>query len=238
MVSIEFRYRLIPELAPELEWLYLINETYVGEVCIIPLLQDLLGAPIAEPAFRHMIERQIGEEEEHVARYLALLRNRPYPGSGYDVEFTAYVRALPSTTLKVFALQALLEGVSLGALRYRMDALERSPSGVLDPRIYEDELRHTRFAHGFVKHLIAADGLVPRRDFEYVAREVNAIFARHFCGVRLSMLTLEAYGARGSTAEAIDASEGMRKFTWKSAGAIVECKNQFLRRYDATRAAF
>lgn len=232
MRSVEFNYRLLPGASAEQEWLYLINESYIGERCIVPLLGDLLDAPVEGVGFRRMITRQIAEEEEHVARYAELLGDAAGEGSGYDQEFSQYVRALPNTTLKLYALQALLEGVSLGALRYRNQALASGPSQALDRRVQIDEQRHTRFGRAFLEVLCRADGTLPRARFDRVAKEVNAIFARHFNGARLALLMRNVFGV-DMAAEQIDASPGMKKFRIESVHSLLESKAEFLGDYHA-----
>jgi hypothetical protein len=231
MTTFQLRYRLIPDVSPETEWFYLVNETYVGELCIVPLLEELYAFDGAGTAFRRMLARQVDEEREHAARYRELLRDEPLPGSGYDVSFAAYARTLPNVTLKIYALQALLEGVSLGALRYRIAALESNPYHALDGRIMEDELRHTQFGYGFMKYLAAVDGTVPLNRFLAVARDVNHIFAEHFNGLAIARVVRDQMGLPGCSAENIDCSEGMRKFFWKSASSIVDSKSRFLEHY-------
>ncbi len=237
MSTFEFQHRLIPDVSSSIEWLYLVNETYIGEACIVPLLEEIYDTCDAGPAFRKMIGRQLEEEEEHVERYRELLCQKPLRGSGYDVEFAAYVRALPCLTLKIYALQALLEGISLGALRYRAAALVENPHAALDQRILDDELRHTQFAHGFFKQLIAADGLVAPATFDRVARDVNGVFARHFNGAKIAAFLSAELGLSGVTAESIDQSAGKKKFFWKSTTSIVASKNQFVERYYGRRGA-
>jgi hypothetical protein len=227
----ELSLRLVPDVSAEAEWFYLVNETYIGEVCIIPLLEDLLDAPVDTPAFHRMIGRQIDEEWEHARRYRELLGDRPLPGSGYDRPFSAYVRELPSVTLKLFALQALLEGISLGALRYRSEVITRAPSQGIDQSFIEDEVRHTKFAHGYLKHLVRLDGVVPVAEFRRVAHEVNAMFAQHFnAGAVLDVL-----GQLGVTSHlapvSIQSSPGMKRLSRMSARSIVDVKADFLSRY-------
>ena len=233
MRTIEFAYRMATDVSPEAEWLYLVNETYIGEMCIVPLLEELYALDNAGPAFRRMVARQIDEEQEHVERYRELLRFRPLKGSGYNVPFAAYVRNLPNTTLKMFALQALLEGISLGALRYRTTALSVNPHRDLDARIMDDEERHTKFSYGFFKALIGVDGVIDLATFDRIAREVNAIFARHFNGAAIAEFFRAELGFP-CDAQRIDTSDGMKKFFWKSATSIVENKRQFVNRYHGT----
>jgi hypothetical protein len=230
VTTIAFDARLAPNVPAEHEWLYLVNETYVGERCIIPLLVELLDAPVESPAFRTMLERQIGEEREHEALYHRLLGHEPLPGSRYDVEFSRLVRALPSPTLRLFALQVLLEAIGVAAFEYRLDVLRASPSDHVDRRILGDEKRHTMFSYGFFRPLIALDGAVAEERFHAVARQVNALFARHFSGGAVAEVLRETFGDRVDAA-AIDASAAMKRFGWKSASTIVAHKNDYLGRY-------
>jgi hypothetical protein len=236
MRSIELRFRLIPGARAEQEWLYLINESYIGERCIVPLLRALLDAPVEGVGFRRMVARQILEEEEHVARYSELLAGQAACGSGYDRDFAEYVLDLPNTTLKLYALQALLEGISLGALRYRREAVFSAWSDDLDRRVLLDEERHVRFARPFMCALIAADGVVERQQFDVVAKQVNAIFARHFNGAHLARLMRSTFG-RFVSAESIDASIGMKRFYWKSVTSVLATKAEFLGHYHAAQRA-
>ena len=227
-----FRYRLIPSVTPESEWLYLVNETYAGERCIVPLLQALARLPQVDGAFERMFLRQADEELEHVALYEQLLGAERVPSSGYDVPFAHYVGALPNVTLKLFALQAMLEGVSLGALSYRLDALTASPSQQLDWGILADERRHTKFGFAFLRRLREEETKLPRAAFARVATDINAIFAAHFCGERIARLLQEQGTGRSDCASTIDESPGMRQFFTASTRAVIASKNQFLAAYE------
>lgn len=227
-----FRYRLIPNVKPEDEWLYLVNETYVGERCIVPLLQGLADLPQVDGAFERMFLRQADEERGHVARYEQLLSSKPLSNSGFDVPFARYVEALPNVTLKLFALQAMLEGVSLGALEYRMSALAASPSARLDREIFADELRHTKFGFAFLRRLREEEGRLPKAAFAGVAHQINAIFAQHFRGECIARLVREQLATNDACARAIDESPGMRRFFSASTRAIIASKNQFLAAYE------
>jgi hypothetical protein len=236
MRRIDFNFRLAPALSGEQEWLYLMDESYAGEQCIVPLLGDLLSAPVDAVGFSRMIRRQITEEEEHVELYARVLGRQPIARSGYDAELMAYVRGLPNTTLKVFCLQVLLEGIGLGALRYRGQALEHNPCEDLDRRLLLDEARHIRFSHVFLKQLIAADGVISTATFNTVASQVNAIFARHFAAESLSELMHRSFAAR-SCPKRIAESVGMKRFFHVSVNTVVETKLDFTRRYRAAHEA-
>jgi hypothetical protein len=230
MAGLEFNFRLIPGVSAEQEWLYLMDESYAGEQCIVPLLHDLLEAPVESVGFFRMIRRQIVEEQEHVQRYAAILGGLPGPRSGYEQPFTAYVRSLPNTTLKIFCLQALLEGIGLGALRYRSEALARTPAAELDRRLQLDEARHVRFAYAFMRALIATDGVVPVARFNEVASAINSIFANHFSAASLAAVMYRTFGVV-TEPELTVASVGMRRFFHVSVNSVVETKREFLKCY-------
>jgi hypothetical protein len=208
------------------------DESYAGEQCIVPLLRELLEAPVESVGFFRMLRRQIVEEEEHVQRYATVLGALPGPRSGYERAFTAYVRSLPNTTLKIFCLQALLEGVGLGALRYRSEALARTPAAELDRRLQLDELRHVRFAYAFMRALIVTDGVIPTATFNAVASEVNSIFANHFNAAALATIMQRTFGVAAEP-ELTSSSVGMRRFFHVSVNSVVETKRGFLQCYRA-----
>lgn len=236
MSLIEFSLRIAPDAPAEHEWLYLVNETHIGEQCILPLLVDLADAPISA-AFRRMIARQIEEEREHESLYRQTLGHDPLEGSGYDVEFTALVRGLELVTLRIFALQCLMEAIGIAAFEHRLSALTKSPTEATDRKILVDERRHAQFSHGYLRTLIACEGPVPLGEFDALAHRVNHLFARHF-SARSVAETMRKQSGSECSVDSIATSEGMRRFSWRSASTIVAHKRDFVRRYrDAVQHA-
>lgn len=236
MKHLEFHYRLAYGVPAEHEWVYLVNETYIGERCIMPILEGLREV-LDYPAFDRMIARQLGEEERHYHMYRGVLGQDPVAGSGYDQAFSAFVDELPNPTLKLFAIQPLLEGIALAAIRYRLDATVNHHAAEVDQQILADEERHTRYAYGFMRVLMEHDGALADSSFAETARRGNALFRRHFNGQVIARLLQESCGAAGISASDIDRSEGMRRLSRLSARTIVEQKSAFLARYRAVRGS-
>lgn len=227
----KFRYRLIADVSAEIEWLYLASETYYGEQCIVPLLRELVAETEDVLGLRAVLARQIDEELDHIRRYEALLGGSPCEPSGYHLRFAAYVRTLKHPIEKLFALQALLEGQSLGAVTYRLGALSESPSEATDHVVLRDEEGHTRFGLAFLKTLADRQGPAPSiADLKRISRDVNAIFSAHFKGIVVARIASAASGRRVDEG-AIEASPAMRHFRKQAAGLVVTTRAEFLQRY-------
>jgi hypothetical protein len=227
--------RLIESLPEEHEWRYLLHETLIGERCIVPLLEDLAQDLSLHDRLRAILRRQIDEETTHVELYEDLI-GRPLVGDGYAPDLGRYVRALPSTTYKLFAMQAVLESISLAAIRHRLDSVAAHPARAIDERILLDEEGHVRFGYAFLDDLKAQDGVLPASDFARVAHEVNGIFARHFNGDGIVRFFERNFAGTLSSRRidpaTVDRSAGMRSFRMKSARAISEQRREFVGRYE------
>src|SRR4051812_8875925 len=102
--------RLVESVPLEAEWLYLTTESLVGEKCGVRLLKYMISRCDMPSSVRNMIEAHLADEVRHVRLYAAHVGPCKLSGSGYDEPFEAHVRALPTITLKLFAIQAVLEG--------------------------------------------------------------------------------------------------------------------------------
>lgn len=227
----KYRYRLISDVPAETEWLYLVSETYYGEQCIVPLLHELQAETDDVEGLRPVLARQIDEELDHIRRYETLLGGSPCTPSGYHLRFAAYVRALRHPIEKLFALQALLEGQSLGAVTYRLGALVESPSEATDHVVLRDEEGHTRFGLAFLKALSERQRPAPTvADLKRISRDVNAIFAEHFQGDVVATIA-SAAACRPVDGAAIEQSAAMRHFRRGAAALVVATRSEFLQRY-------
>lgn len=228
-----FTMRMIPECSAEQEWVYLLSETYRGELAIIPLLEELLNSENFPKHLNALIHQQIDEEVDHVKRYESLLGSSATCGSGYHIEFAHYYHNITNPILKLFALQAILEGQSLGAVGYRLSTIENSCSTETDKAVLRDELGHTRFGYAFFKTLVHQGATCSAEEFRTVSRDCNQIFASHFTGERIAQMMRTTFGVTATT-ETIDNSTAMKIFKKSAAKTLVETKNEFTKRYFGT----
>ena len=223
--------RIIPQASAELEWSYLVNETLMGEKAIVPLLGEILRTCPVGPIFKEAISRQLDEEVEHVLMYFHLVGSEKISGSGYDTQLKDYVRQLESPTLKLFALQAMLEGIALGALDHRIKNWEASPSTKTDVRAQKDEADHVACAYPAFLELISFEGKVEPLEFKKVARDVNSFFKQAFSGQVIAGI-LGKHTGTSFDADQIDSSQAMMSFKKVSAQTLVATRNQFLKSYS------
>src|SRR5262249_13923141 len=149
----------------------------------------------------------------------------------------ALVDRLPSLTLQIFALQALIEGISLGALDYRQQVLEGAPSERADGIVRADELRHVRFSYGFMRDLVERDGVVERAAFERVTAAVYSLFEESFRPERLDAFVRHAYGISDCGVDARP-SPGKRMLWSLTLRAVLKNRAAFLNHYErAVKAA-
>ena len=229
---LNFKSRLIEETSAEREWQYLVAETKAGEESILPLLEALLADRRLSTGLRNILTRQLAEESLHVDLYRNLLGEKT-DSTGYATEFSQFVLALPNLTAKLFAVQTVLESVSLGALEYRDQMLVHAPSKDVDRIVRNDELGHVNFGLGFIEELKRLDGTQDLEFFRSVGRKANRIFSGHFNGSSIAAYFDRAFGADVS-AQAIDESVAMRHFRKVSAQISAQNRVKFMQRYQGS----
>lgn len=227
---LKFKYRLIEDTHPENEWHYLVAETKAGEDSILPLLESLLADQSMSSGLRHILTRQLAEESTHVDLYRGLLSDATY-STGYAAAFSEFVENLPHLTAKLFAVQTVLESISLGALDYRHQMLPEAPSTRIDKIVREDELGHVNFGLGFIDELKRRDGVQTLEFFRSVGREANLIFSGHFHGKAISEYFERVFGETIAP-QSIDQSIAMRHFRSVSAQISAQNRVRFLQRYQ------
>jgi hypothetical protein len=224
--------RLLPGVAPETEWEFLLHESYVGERCGVGLLRSLLSRVGTGSSFGRMVERQLEDEEAHVRTYEEWLGHGAYRGDRYDDALTAYVAGIECVTLELFVIQALLEGFSLGSLEYRAAAATDAYTEERERELLVDELRHVQFAYGHMKTLLKEDGEIPGERFDTVAEDVKNIFAASFAPERIAAFVKRSFdGCSAVSAEAIGGSDGRSRLAWSTLGRVGRHKREFTRRY-------
>ena len=216
---------------PEQEWVYLMNETFQGELAIIPLLEDIFNFPSINSALRIVLEKQIEEEIDHVKIYGRHLSDYKIKGSNYSSEFSRYYWTLESFTLKLFALQCLLEGASLGALLFRSKAFSQHPSVVDDVQIHLDEVGHTRFGLAFLKAFQREEGLVGIEKFSEVTADINDIMRSNCSPAAISENMRRIFNI-DSKVEVIS-NRGIASYNRCAVFEIKRAKDAFLDRYYA-----
>lgn len=225
-----FKRSLCNQANSEFEWMYLVNETLEGEKCIVPLLKEIVKHPVVSGALKETVLRQIDEEVEHVRLFHKLIGPDKVRGSGFKEMLFDYVKNLDSVTLKLFSLQGLLEGIALGALKYRLENIENSPSLETDKQALIDECGHVGFSFNHFKHLIQQEGLLTLEQFRTVSRDVNSIFNSSFNGDSISLIFKKTFGSEINPGE-IDNSAAMKHFRALSGRTIVENRNLFISKY-------
>ena len=214
----------------EFEWMYLVNETLEGEKCIVPLLKEIVKNPVVSGALKETLLRQIDEEVEHVRLFHKLIGAQRVKGSGFREKLFEYVSGLENVTLKLFALQGMLEGIALGALKHRLQNIEESPSYETDKQALIDEEIHVGLSFNHFNHLVNAEGLVCPERFKDVSKDVNTIFGSSFNGEVISSVFRTSFDTTLDST-AIENSAAMRSFRSLSGRTIIENRNLFVRKY-------
>lgn len=228
-----FSSRLISAASAEQEWLYLVNETLEGEKCIVPLLGKMLKHPVVvgNKPLSDGISKQHNEEVQHVRLFNSLAGQERIEGSGYRRELNKYVENIPTVTLKLFALQGMLEGFALGALRYRLRYVEKSRSEKTDARALAEELDHVQLSFDHFKYLQAEEGVCTKSEFFQVSRDVNRILANSFSGANISRIFQMSFGLYIGDSPQIEGLQAMRTFKSISAQSVIENRNRFIDHY-------
>lgn len=226
--------RIIPGVRPEIEWLFLVNETYAGERIILGLLRDLLKSPFLVGSLREKIEIQLDEEINHVRMYNRLVGKERLSGTGYEDPFSNYISSLPSVSLRLFGLQGMFEGVGLGNLVHRLKYFADSPSQATDTQALREEEGHVSFSHPFFSEVIAVEGVVSREAFRKVAHDINRIFTESFNGAVIARSFLSPLGITQIDPSAIETSPGMRVYRANGARLLAQSKREFIHRYYAS----
>ena len=180
MNSFNCTNRILADVSIENEWFYLVNETFIGEKMIVPSLQKIYKDKRLPKNLKTIMEDQINDEINHVVGFSKTLNRTNFPGSSYDQKLESYIDGIPNNTLKLFALQGMLEGVALGALKFRLENWCNSPSHSFDKEVEVDELRHVSLSFNHFNELQHAEGLVSKEDFDKVTKKVNEIFSDSF----------------------------------------------------------
>jgi hypothetical protein len=225
--------RLIPGAEANQEWAYLVNETLEGEKCIVPLLVNIMRDFDLPEQLRESLKRQRDEEAEHVRMFGAVLGNEKLNIDLFKTKFAKYVQSLPSVTLRLFALQGMLEGIALGALRYRMAFWGDSPSSKVDRRAFAEELGHVSLSYTHFEELKRYEQPVSKQTFQSVAKEINSIFANGFSGESIAQLFKDSFGCNADPKE-IATSDGMLQFRRLSIRSIIENRDSFIAKYEAS----
>lgn len=226
---LSFKSRLIEEVSPEQEWAYLVGETKAGEESILPLLEVLLADSRLSLGLRKVLTRQLSEEAEHVELYRGLLGEKT-DSTGYANKFSLFVQGLPNLTAKLFAVQTVLESISLGALEYRHQMVKHTASEDVDRIVRSDEMGHVNFGLGFIDELKRLDGVQEQEFLRSVGREANRIFSGHFNGKSIAEYCDRVYGKHVSE-QLIDGSNAMKQFRKISAYISAENRVKFIQRY-------
>lgn len=226
--------RLMPMIPIESEWRYLVNETYIGERCIVPLLQQVLAHPVVAGCrdLREKIEGQIREEINHVRIFHRLVGADKLKGSEYDRHLHSYVSQLGSATLKLFALQGMLEGIALGALEYRLQYWSTAPSQLTDVEVKRDEIGHTTLSYPFFKKLIQEEGLLSADEFRRVGQDMNQIFVNCFSGDVMASYVRQVQDGAECEAKDLESTSAISLFRKQSARIVSANRRQFLDHYQ------
>jgi hypothetical protein len=226
----EITQRLCCRGFDDLEWMYLVNETLEGEKCIVPLLRGIASHPIVTGCLAEKVNRQIDEEVDHVRLFYKLVGAQRVQGSGFREELTSYVNSLECVTLKLFALQGMLEGIALGALHFRIENIQNSPSDQIDKQALIDEEGHVSFSFDHFDQLVNSEGLVSKARFKAVSKDISGIFATHFNGAAISNIFLKSFDLELDPS-AVEESAAMRIFRSQSSRAVITNRNSFIERY-------
>ena len=232
MARYEAPLRLLPGESPETEWRYLANETLTGERCIVPILERMLDHPATTPTLRGALMEQLDEEIEHVHMYESVIGEEQLIGTGYADEFGKLVQQIDKLTLQMFAVQVMLEGISVGSLAFRIHHWGQCPTVSADKRVLADEHRHLKVPYPHLSNLRAAEGVIGRDEFKAVSRSVNAIFKTHFSGTAIHQHLVDNYGVSRSSPEEIEKTLAMRQFRQRSRKTLAKTKSNFYSQYD------
>ncbi len=230
MVKFNSATRLFGKVSAESEWRFLVNETLAGEKLIVGFLKDILAMGIPSKFLNESLKKQVDEEIEHVRMYHKLVGADKLRSSGYDIHLKKVVQDLNSVTLKLFALQGMLEGMALGALDYRILNWNEGPSFNVDSIAKLEESEHVGFSYSSFSDLIRFEGRISMCEFKRVQKQVNKIFSTAFNGAVIVDL-LDPLDSFEIEAQAIEDSVAMKSFRRNSAKIVLSAANAFIDNY-------
>ncbi len=222
--------QLITDIHQDAEWQYLVGETLIGERMIVQALAKIVRDKSLPSDLLALLEEQLDEEAYHLNEYSRVLGSKSIQGSGYDLDLHHFVDSLPNNTLKLYALQGLLEGISLGALKHRIDHWQDASSFELDKEVYEDEKKHVSLSFDYFDQLIHQEGQFKLDSFNNITLQVKKIFNKAFNADTISRVIKKMTGV-AVNAKKIESNTAMHEFQKLSRQEIIENRDKFLGHY-------
>jgi hypothetical protein len=176
MMLFEGKNKFITGVSTELEWAHLVNETFVGEAAVVPLLLEIASDPRISKPLKDDILRQAEDEINHTEMYRKVVASYNLKGTGFEKPLSEVISSQKKITLKLFAIQGVLEGIALGSLIYRTKYWENSPSYAEDQVALRDEISHVRLSYPHMRELIKIEGLPSTTEMRQITRDINKIF--------------------------------------------------------------
>lgn len=210
--------------------MFLLNETYISECKLCPVLSNLLNQDVIKGEFRDVIARQYEEELNHIRQYHPLVGVERLTGTGYHVEIFKLIESLPNATLKLFLFQGIVEGFALAAFLYRREVWENSPSWKTDESALKDEYNHVQYSYKFFHQLIKAEGIIDRKAFVSAARDANIIFKKYSTGEQMAKFFRKNFSLEVNPAE-IEKSAGTIHSRELNIKTLIGNKSAFISNY-------
>lgn len=223
--------RLFNGISAEIEWLYLVNENYIGEKLIVPLLQDVYNDDRLPKNLKPIIGKQIDDEIRHCAEYGEFVKNLSLRGSNFDDKFAAAFATLPSCAEKLFALQGVLEGIALGCFFHRYKYWEEHPTSKVDRNSIRDEMEHVAFSYAHFEELKRNEGVISLETFKNAKKLLNSAFKETFNAESIPGILKRDYGVSLTSGDV--SSVGLEQLSSNSRRILKRNLNRFLGHYFA-----
>ena len=218
----------------EVEWRYLLNETFSGEEIVIPMLETLAAKCRSIPKLYDSLAFQIEEEHIHFQLYSELMAlDRPLQSTGFEEAFEKFVRNLDTATEMIFAVQTVFETLSLGAIAWRIQGKKeegKTSESALDRRIYAEEYGHTVLSHRYFGALKKQDGTIEQQVFRRHLRDILHIFTTSYDHTNIATTINRVYGTELS-ADDLTQNRGYQKFKWNNMKLVHGAFHKFVADY-------
>ncbi len=163
--------------------IFLLQTLYItcfGEQTGVPILKDTLKTLNPPESLKIALKTQLKEEVFHAREYKKYTNNPAYIDSKFEPEILKFILGINVLTVRIFALQIILEGLAVNVLKFRLANWPNYPAREFDLLVLEDETRHNNSIFPFIPQLKIIDEEIERQVFIDTKESLYKIFKSAF----------------------------------------------------------